>query len=192
MGGGVCVQPQCDLRQHVCVIDGQCKCVVCFVLRFTVTNIIVPEFKWTRCWSHVQEHSQWVCCKVIGCTHTFDMPVTPQSLSSPPVLYLPLTHCAEADLRFNRETLKCLLMPNKYAWLQRQPLLWLNWSDRKLIRRLQGQPGRTGEHILRFRWVSVQSVPQRPQSAWAALASNSSFTTNHRGSRIVFLQTSNL
>lgn len=40
------------------------------------------------------------------------------SPSLPLVLYLPMTQCAEADLRFNRETLKCLLMPNKYAWLQ--------------------------------------------------------------------------
>lgn len=34
------------------------------------------------------------------------------------VLYLPMTKYTEADLQFNRETLKCLLMSNKYAWLQ--------------------------------------------------------------------------
>lgn len=40
------------------------------------------------------------------------------SLSVPLVLYLPMTQCTEADLQFNRETLKCLLMPDKYALLQ--------------------------------------------------------------------------
>ena len=68
------------------------------------------------------------------------------SPSLPLVLYLPMTQCAEADLRFNRETLKCLLMPNKYARLQ--PMFWLNCSDREpillyTVYRLQGQRGRS-------------------------------------------------